>query len=129
MKIDQFSITGILLNEDQAEQLKIDCINTIENYGIENLRKRQEIEVDYDYNDPVKVSIDCKITAIYKDSVIDPFSATDPEKIERQSVDFLSIKLWNEQGDPIRLKVSESDEFLANNYLTIEERIKSHFTI
>lgn len=129
MKLDQFSITEILLNEYQAEQLKIDCINTIENFGIENLNKRHEIEVDYDFNDPIKASIDCKITTTIKDSAIDPFSPPDPEEIESRSVDILTIKLWNESGDQVRYKVTESDEFLANNYLTIEERIKSHFTV
>ena len=117
------------MNEYQAEQLKIDCINTIENFGIENLSKQQEIEVDYDFNDPIKASIDCQITTTYKDSVIDPLSPPEPEEIERRSVDILSIKLWNESGDQIRFKITESDEFLANNYLTIEERVKSHFTI
>lgn len=58
MKIDQFSITKIELSHDQAEQLKIDCINAIENYGIENFERKTEIEISKDdENEPITVYV------------------------------------------------------------------------
>ena len=129
MTLDQFTVVEILLSKDQAEQLKIDVINAIENYGVENFDKKTEIDVSYDDTDPIQASVECKIKTIFKTPQTGLFEPPEPDEIEERSVHFLSIKLWNQAGDQVKYKVLEPDPFLYDHYITIEEQVKLHFTI
>lgn len=130
MKLDQFSITAIELTHDQAIQLKIDCINTIENYGIENFEaKRVEIDVPNDEDDLIEVSISCETFSEYEHEAA-PF---EPTLIDRSV--HLTLKLYNKEGGLVKWKVLGEDKYsLSGSRFTatpidIEEEIIKHFTL
>ena len=131
MKNNQFSITKIELTHDQSEQLKIDCINAIENYGIENFEIRKtEIEVPYDDDEPLKCYITCETFSIWDDEI----APNNPELLERSV--HLTIQLINKEGSEVQFKVlgekqySENlKRFIDKTPICIEEEIIKHFTI
>lgn len=130
MKYDQFSITEIELTHDQAIQLKIDCINAIENYGIENFEARKtEIDIrNEDEDEPIEASIKCEVFSIY-DDVEKPF---DPPLLERSV--HLTMKLYNKQGGEVKWKVFGEEKYkkdggrFIQTPIDIEEEIIKHFT-
>jgi len=130
MKLDQFSITEIELTHDQAIQLKIDCINTIENYGIENFEtKKVEIDIPNDEDDLIEVSIACETFSIYDDE-IKPF---DPPLLERSV--HLRVKFYNKEGGAVKWKVLGEQVYkpqggrFIQTPIDIEEEIIKHFTV
>lgn len=131
MKYDQFSILEIILDSHQATQLKIDCINAIENYGIENFEIRKtEIEVPYEEDEPIKCYITCETFSIWDDEI----APNNPELLERSV--HLSIQLVNKEGSEVQFKVlgekqySETfKRFIDKTPICIEEEIIKHFTI
>lgn len=131
MKYNQFSITKIELTHDQSEQLKIDCINAIENYGIENFEIRKtEIEVPYDEEEPIRCYITCETFSIFDDEI----APNNPELLER-SVN-ISIQLINKEGSEVEFAVLGKrvwDElrkrFFTQTPICIEEEIKKHFEV
>lgn len=129
MKYDQFSITEIELTHDQAIQLKIDCINAIDNYGIENFEaKKQEIDVPHDDDDPIECSITCQMFSELDDQAA-PF---EPTVIDRSV--HLSIKLFNADGGEVKWKVKgerlcKNSKMFTRTPIDVEEEIIKHFTI
>lgn len=134
MKYDQFSITEIELTHDQAIQLKIDCINAIENYGIENFEIRKtEIEVPYD-DEPIRCYISCETFSIWDDEI----APNNPELLERSV--HLSIQLVNKEGSEVKYKVlgertfkrirpNEDFRWFTEKPIDIEEEVIKQFTI
>lgn len=131
MKYDQFSIAQIELTHDQAVQLKIDCIDAIENYGIENFETRKtEIQVPYEDDEPIKCYIACETFSIFDDEI----APNNPELLER-SVS-VSIQLINSEGSEVEFKVLGEKQynehykrFIDKTPICIEEEIKNHFTV
>lgn len=132
MKYDQFSITEIELTHDQAIQLKIDCINAIENYGIGNFETRKtEIDISADEDEPIKIYVELQTFTEY-DECAAPF---EPDIIER-SVHNLRVQLINKDGGEVKYKVlgervrdEEKNRFFTKTPIDIEEEITKHFTI
>ena len=132
MKYDQFSITEIELTHDQAIQLKIDCINAIENYGIVNFETRKtEIQIPTEEDDSIRIYVELQTFTEY-DECAAPF---EPDIIER-SVHNLRVQLINKDGGEIKYKVLGEKQYCENNKrfidktpICIEEEIIKHFTI
>lgn len=132
MKYDQFSITEIELIHDQAIQLKIECINAIENYGIGNFETRKtEIQIPTEEDDPIRIFVELQTFTEY-DECAAPF---EPDIIER-SVHNLRVQLINKEGGEIKYKVLGEKQYSENHKrfidktpICIEEEIIKHFTI
>lgn len=127
MTYDQFSISQIELTIDQADVLVQECIRAIEKYGPENMEEETEFDL-FEY-DPIKASLICKIHTEYESTPFILDQPPEPETISRRSVDFLSLTLFNENGDDVTFKVIPFEPNILFDYLTIKERIESHFKI
>ena len=127
MKYDQFSITQIELTIDQADVLVQECIRVIEKYGPENMEEETEFELFE--SDSIRASLICKIHTEYELSPFILDQPPEPETITRRSVDFLSLTLFNENGDDVTFKIIPFETHEVLDYLTIKERIELHFKI
>lgn len=132
MNYDQFSISEIELTHDQAVQLKIDVINAIENYGIENFESRKtEIQLPTDYDEPIRVFVEFQTFTEYEHNAA-PF---EPTIIDR-SVHDMKIQLINKEGGEVKYKVlgerrltADKSRFYTATPIDIEEEVIKRFTI
>lgn len=127
MKYDQFSITQIELTTDQADVLFQECVRAIEKRGPENMEEKTELYLFE--SDPIQASLVCKIHTEYEYTPFILGEPPDPETISKRSVDFLSLTLFNENGDDVIFKVIPFEPEQIVDPLTIKERIESHFKI
>jgi len=130
MNHSQFGIASIELNHIQAIQLKKDCIEAIENYGIENFEaNKKEIPVS-DENDLLQVAITCE-TFTDESEVQQP----DIPTIKGRCV-HISLKLSNIEGNEVKLTV-KGQNFYNNLFkrnqvmspIDVENEIVKHFQI
>jgi len=130
MKLTDISIIGVELSHDSALLLKQNCIDAIENFGIENFEnEKKEIQLPFDDTDVIHVYISCKIYSEYEQEPA-PF---EPSLIDRSV--HLHIKMYNVDGDEVEWSVIGEKIYIPEQGIVtrtpidVEEEIIKYFTV
>lgn len=130
MRVEDFSIRSIELTHDQSELLFQRIIKAITRHGIENFENSNEIQVPpLTDSDQIKVFVEIEAKIKYVENKRFALDQPDAPEIESISIQKVKLDLINNNDGSIKYAIIPENDFEREHFLSIEERVQSHFTI